>query len=105
MSGTQHEHGAVMGIICNHALRRDRPVKLVCHAPDGSWDFICGEDDDEHDGADNLSAICAHCGFDTYVSGLSMEDLPVGWQAERPDAKSVWSTRRLTPEELAEYEE
>ena len=100
-----HDHGAAFGIACIHVLERMRPVNIVAHAPDGTWDFICGEDDDEHEDVDKLHSLCAGCGFEAFVDGLEMDELPVGWTAERPDAGARWVVRPMTQQELQEYEE
>ena len=104
-ASTGHEHGAVMGIACDHVLTRERAVTLVEHCPDGTWSFICGEVDPDHEDPDRLSAICAGCGFADLVDGLEMADLAPGWIAERPDAGARWVIRQMTPEELVEFEE
>ena len=32
------------GFACNHVVRRKRPVRIVAHGADGSWQFMCGKD-------------------------------------------------------------
>ena len=105
MSGeASHEHGASTGIVCHHVLTRERSVNLVCHSPDGIWDFMCGEEDG-HDEPENASVVCTGCAFQDFIKGISAEDVPVGYIAERPDAGKRWVIRPMNAEELSELEE
>lgn len=84
-----HAHGNTTGIICHHALRRERPVNLVEHGANGVWQFLCGESDG-HDSHVDGSMICAGCAFENFVRGLSAEDVPLGHQAERSAVNARW---------------
>ena len=103
-SGGDHVHGAVRGIVCNHILRGERQVNLVCHLPDGTWDFMCGEDDG-HDRAEDASVVCVGCAFGKLVTGLDHDDLPAGHVAERPGPGKRWVIRPLNADEMLDLEE
>lgn len=96
-----HTHGDVTGIICNHALRRDRPVNLVQHDRQGMWQFLCGQSDG-HDSHKDGSIICAGCAFDNFVQGLRAEDVPLGNLAERSSVHARWVVMPIGEEESEE---
>jgi hypothetical protein len=39
-------------IVCPHVLREERPVRLLIHHHDGTWQAMCGERDHTVDGSD-----------------------------------------------------
>ena len=39
-------------IVCPHVLREERPVRLLLHHHDGTWQAMCGERDHSDDGSD-----------------------------------------------------
>jgi hypothetical protein len=99
----RHTHDDATGIICNHALRRERPVNLVQRGSDGVWQFLCGENDG-HDSHQDGSVICAGCAFDNFVQGLSAEDVPLGNLAERSSVHARWVVMPVG-EEVSEEED
>ena len=38
-------HKVLDAIVCEHIANKQRPVKLVFHNTDYSWEFMCGHDD------------------------------------------------------------
>ena len=100
----EHDKGGARGIICHHSLTGTRPVGLVLHHLDGTWGFICDDENAHHGNADELSVICSHCAFGQFVAGLQREDVPPGHEAERPDKGSRWVVRPMTEEEIEEHQ-
>ena len=101
----EHNIGPATGIICQHALRKERPVGLVLHHTDGSWDFICDDEDADHDSADDIAVICSHCAFEDFVEGLTPDDVKVGHEAERQTQTSKWVVRPMSEEAIEAFED
>ena len=97
-----HQHDTT-GIICTHVLLGDRKLNYILHEPDGTWQFLCGEND--HFSADQAKVTCVGCAFHNHIKGLEIDDVPIGYIAERPDAKSRWVVRPATEEEPNDGEE
>jgi hypothetical protein len=89
------------GIICNHVLKRERPLNYILHDAENEWTFTCGLDDHE-DCIDEYNTICGHCAFSIHVEGLSKIDVPVGFAAERPSRGARWVIRPMMDEELSD---
>jgi hypothetical protein len=39
-------------IVCPHVLKNERPIRLLIHHHDGTWQAMCGEKDHTSDGSD-----------------------------------------------------
>ena len=71
-------------IICDHALQRERPIKLLVHHSDRTWSAMCGADD--HGDIDDVEVIHLSHIFE--------------WQ---PELESL--AARLSPGQLADHTE
>ena len=96
-------HSNAQGFICNHVLQRESKPNLVIHGPDGSWCFLCGEEHIDHENADKVHLICIGCAFQDFVDGLSKDDIPLGFEAERSSAEMRWVVKPMSQEDIAEY--
>lgn len=77
--------------VASFALRQimdgTAPILLVCHDDDdGTWQFLDGQPLSMADAM--LVALSEVVTRDPSVRELA--DLPIGWQAARPDANSPW---------------
>jgi len=75
-------------IVCEHVVANKRPIKLIVHNRDNTWEFVCGEID-HHDfieseiiGLNNL--------IELDYSILPIKQLPMGCVAERKGINSKW---------------
>lgn len=98
-----HVHGETMSIMCRHVLTRERPLNLIVHLPDGSWDFMCGEGDG-HDNVEDAAVIFAGCAFEDFVDGLTPDDIPKGFEADRPAKDKRWVIAPTPVDEFSEEE-
>jgi hypothetical protein len=74
--------------ICNHVLSRGRPVRLVVHHSDNSWQLTCGEYD--HDVPKLHFAHLEHFAGEQPDLADLVHELPKGFLAEYVDG--VWNT-------------
>jgi hypothetical protein len=74
--------------ICSHVFRNERPILLVAHNKNGDWQFLCGEAD--HSDGDIPHIVGVGHVLDRDPSLEELRNLPLGWSAERQDAKSQW---------------
>lgn len=88
----QHEHA----IICRHCLDDGKPILLIIHDTDGSWQFLCGGSN--HDTADQGALICRKCLFERDASLEGIEILPAGHEAYRTTGEDrSWQVEQLPP--------
>ena len=99
----EHQHDTT-GIICTHVLLGDRKLSYIVHEPDGMWQFLYGEKND-HFSADQAKVTCVGCAFHNHIKGLEIDDVPIGYVAERPNSDSRWVVRPAAEEELTDGEE
>ena len=91
-----HTHDK-MGLICNHVIRKKRPLRIVAQDENGIWQFMCGKDD--HAKAKQAKPTCVACAFETFAPTLARDDVPAGSIAER--SKEGWTIREMNAEELS----
>lgn len=72
-----------------------KPITLVTHDQDGSWQFLCGTTAEAQDC--RVIALQSAVKIDASVSALA--DLPRGWQASREAAGSPWQRIESEPDE------
>ena len=90
------------GFACNHVVRKKRPVMLVAHGADGSWQFMCGKED--HTRQKQAKRVSLSQMFEGLTPGLAQEDVAPGQIAERK-SRTVWEVRDLTEEERSDIED
>jgi hypothetical protein len=82
----------LLGVFCcGHVFRRERRVQLVGR-PDADWQFMCGGLDHSDPNEPYHVSVGALLQFDPTLDELA--DLPVDWEAERPDIGSPWIRTR-----------
>lgn len=79
-------HDKHWATVCMHVYDRVRPVKLITHERDGTWQILCGEYD--HDDTNGM-IICSACAFDHFPELTAHQALPKGHLAE--DVDGQWS--------------
>ena len=79
--------------VCDHVLSKQRPILYVAHdKEDGSWQFLCGQDDHTEANAKIISLKNATV-IDTTINDLY--EMPLGVGAERKSIKDKWTPFRL----------
>jgi len=79
--------------VCDHVLSKQRPILYVTHdKEDGSWQFLCGQDDHTEANAKIISLKNATV-IDTTINDLY--EMPLGVGAERKSIKDKWVPFRL----------
>jgi hypothetical protein len=79
--------------VCDHVLSKHRPILYVAHdKEDGSWQFLCGQDDHTEANAKIISLKQA-TEIDTTINDLY--EMPLGVGAERKSRKDKWVPFRL----------
>lgn len=74
--------------VCDHVLSKQRPILYVAHdKEDGSWQFLCGQDDHTEVNAKIISLKQA-AEIDTTINDLY--EMPLGVGAERKSTKDKW---------------
>jgi hypothetical protein len=90
---TDPENTAVISTV--GVIKRREPVCLVCHDEDGSWQFL--------DGGPFIVADAMVVSLSEVVTSdhslLELADLPLGWQAARKSAHSMWQRSLQTVDE------
>jgi hypothetical protein len=75
-------------IICEHVISKKRPIKMIVHNHDKTWEFMCGEID-HHDFIDSkVIELNNLIKFDQSI--LPVKKLPAGCIAERDRIDSEW---------------
>jgi hypothetical protein len=75
-------------IVCEHVIDNIRPIKMIVHNHDETWEFMCGEID-HHDFIDsNVVGLNHLIKFDQSI--LPVKKLPVGCIAERERVDCDW---------------
>ena len=73
-------------------MERRKPILHVCHdSDDGSWQFLTGEPAETAEAM--LVALKEIVDLDPSV--LELADLPLGWQALRPNDRSAWTRSQM----------
>lgn len=85
MNNNTSEIGA---IVCEHVVSNKRPIKLIVHNHDDTWEFVCGEID-HHDFIES-EIIELNNLIDLDDSTLPIKKLPMGCIAERKGINSKW---------------
>jgi hypothetical protein len=78
-------------------LDRKSPILGVLHDSDGSWQFLSGDAINEAD----VRAVCLGCIYELDKTIGELAELPVGWEAWRPNPQSPWE-RNQKNQEIAE---
>lgn len=74
--------------VCNHVLEKNRPILFVSHdSEDGSWQFLCGENDHSEENIRIISMEEA-TKLDSTVNELF--EMPEGVSAEREEIGREW---------------
>ncbi len=74
--------------VCDHVLSKQRPILYVAHdKEDGSWQFLCGQDDHTEASAKIIFLKNATV-IDTTINDL--DEMPLGVGAERKSTKDKW---------------
>lgn len=76
-------------IICDHVANKERPIPYACHdGDDGSWQFLCGQDDHNESNAKVIS-LKNVTEIDETINDLYEMPLGVGAEREKPGAKWI----------------
>lgn len=79
--------------VCDHVLSKQRPILYAAHdKEDGSWQFLCGQDDHTETNAKIISLKHA-TKIDLTINDLY--EMPLGVGAERKNTKDKWVPFRL----------
>ena len=79
--------------VCDHVLSKQRAILYVAHdKEDGSWQFLCGQDDHTDANAKIISLKQA-TEIDSTINDLY--EMPLGVGAERKNTKDKWTPFRL----------
>jgi hypothetical protein len=79
--------------VCDHVLSKLRPILYAAHdKEDGSWQFLCGQDDHTEANAKIISLKQA-TEIDLTINDLY--EMPLGVGAERKNTKDKWVPFRL----------
>lgn len=98
----EHEHEN-SGIMCGHVYNEERPLKLIDHCPDGTWDFMCGEEDhDTQEAVDEAVVVCWECAMQNTMLPLKVQQLPKAHSAEYDSKTERWNIRPMTKQEIAD---
>jgi hypothetical protein len=74
--------------VCEHVIANLRPIKMIVHNHDKTWEFMCGEID--HYDFINSKVIALNNLIKNDQSILTVKRLPVGCIAERERVDSEW---------------
>ncbi len=94
-----HEHTG-KGIMCHHVSDGERPLLEIWHLPDGTWDFMCGEND--HESVEEVGVVCADCTMRMVYERFGLPVLERARVATRESENSPWQVRIMTDSEVAE---
>lgn len=75
----------LIGIVCGHVFRDERPISVVIHHSDDTWQFVCGGHDHPDDCSDFEAVGIAHL-IDRQSNIREAAELSRGWMAERTPA-------------------
>ena len=74
---------------CDHVMNRQRPILLVSHEEeDGSWMFMCGQDDHTET---NYKIVSLRNIVDIDNSVNALSEMPLGCGAERETVNDKWN--------------
>lgn len=83
-------------IVCSHVFDGSRPVLLIAHDRDDSWQFLCGGSDH---GTDETAEDYHWVGVGHLLNRdpmlEAMSALPKGYEAERPSISDDWATSQI----------
>ena len=82
------ESKVLNAIVCEHIANKQRPVKLVFHNYDYSWEFMCGHAD--HTDFKKAQIIPLDNLLDQDKSLLVLKDLPINCIAEINSETGDW---------------
>ena len=78
-----------MGVfVCEHVVANKRPVKMIVHNHDETWEFMCGEID--HFDFNDSKVIGIKHLIKKDESLLRLKNIPIGCVAERDKVDSEW---------------
>jgi len=80
-------------IACEHVSANIRPIKMIVHNHDETWEFMCGEID--HFDSNDSKVIKFNHLIESDQSILSVKKIPVGHIAEREKVDSDWEYSEL----------
>lgn len=76
-------------IVCDHVVNKERPILYASHdADDGTWQFLCGQDDHNESNAKVIS-LKNVTEIDETINDLYEMPLGVGAEREKPGAKWI----------------
>jgi hypothetical protein len=79
--------------VCDHVFNNERPILFVSHdKPDGSWQFLCG-DDDHHDDSIRIISLKQTTERDSTINDLY--EMPIGICTEREKVGGKWEPFKL----------
>ena len=84
--------------VCDHILRRQRPILHVTHDHDGYWQFICGQND-HYETNGKVISIEEATKIDNTINDLY--EMPMGVGADRESVNDKWVPYKL-PDESAD---
>ena len=74
--------------VCNHVLEKNRPILFVSHeSNDGSWQFLCGENDHSEE---NIRIISIEEAIKLDSTLNELYEMPEGFGAERKEVGKKW---------------
>lgn len=83
---------------CKHVIDEGKPILLVTHDFDDTWQFLCG--DNNHYDYQDARSVCAGCIFEKDPSLEGIETLDIGYGAVREKAGSKsWVLEELVPDD------
>ena len=81
-------HKVLDAIVCEHIANKQRPVKLVFHNTDYSWEFMCGHDD--HTDFNKAQILPLEEILNQDISLKALRDLPINCTAEINSETGNW---------------
>ncbi|MFK8013590.1 MAG: hypothetical protein AB8B80_16245 [Marinicellaceae bacterium] len=75
-------------LVCEHIVANKRPIKMIVHNHDETWEFMCGEID-HFDFNDSKVIGITHL-LKKDESLYLLKNIPVGCLAQRDKADSHW---------------
>ena len=80
-------------IVCEHVISKQRPIKMIVHNYDETWECMCGEID--HLDFIDSKVIELNNLIESDQSILLVKKLPVGCIAERERVDCAWEYSKI----------
>ena len=71
----------IMCLVCPHVFFDERPVQVMIHYGDGSWQAVCGQSD-HSEKCEDFRVLGVNHLFDRQSDLTRLATLPSGWVAE-----------------------